>query len=239
MLPSNKVDEYNSLIPEAAKDALLVIPVFNEELNIHSCLTSAMKIFPHILVVNDCSTDSTHSICKKLQVTCIDLPIQLGQGGAIQAGFTYFLRHTPFKYLVTMDGDNQHDPCDAIRMLEFGVSNQLQIVFGSRFLLVNSEIPTSKRLALIAGTFFEKSFLGIKDATDCHNGLRFLDRNACQAITPLSCMRMAHATEIRVKASRLQLAQGEFPVSVKYAGKRSQKPINAISILADLFSQLQ
>lgn len=222
-----------------AEDALLAIPAFNEEENIESCLAYAMKIFPHILVVNDCSTDSTLSICNRLNIRCINLPIQLGQGGAIQAAFEYFLDHTSLSYIITMDGDNQHDPQDAFRMLEFAAQNQLQIVFGSRFLLADSEVPIFKRLVLLAGVLFENKFLGIKEATDCHNGLRLLSRNACQVISPLSCMRMAHATEIRVKASRHKLQQAEFPVSIKYVGKRSQKPINAISIIVDIFAQLE
>jgi glycosyltransferase involved in cell wall biosynthesis len=59
------------------------------------------------VVVNDCSTDRTALIAEQLDCVLLDLPVNLGIGGAVQTGFRYALEHD-FDYAVQVDGDGQH-----------------------------------------------------------------------------------------------------------------------------------
>ena len=113
---------------------LIIVPAYNEEYNIEAVIADLQKHFPtgDILVVNDCSTDCTPIILQKLGVTHLDLSVNLGIGGAVQAGYKYALKHG-YDIAVQFDGDGQHSaeylPA-LIKPLEEGNAN---VAIGSRF----------------------------------------------------------------------------------------------------------
>ena len=216
-------------------NALVIVPAYNESINLEKTLTELVTMFSHIVVVNDGSTDNTLEIATKYPVDILNLPANLGQGGALMAGFRYFIEFTKLPYCITIDADGQHSLTDAVNILDFLVTSQADIIFGSRFLNSGSSIPLIKQLVLQMGIAFERVFFGIRQATDAHNGLRAMNRHACHSILPLRCLRMAHATEIRSKSSFHSLNILEFPVTVLYSEKRSQNPLNLINIVSDLF----
>lgn len=59
---------------------LIIIPAHNEELNIANVIREVRHYNPNcgILVVNDCSTDRTGNLARKMNVQVIDLPFNLG-----------------------------------------------------------------------------------------------------------------------------------------------------------------
>ncbi|MGV2481366.1 UNVERIFIED_CONTAM: glycosyltransferase family 2 protein, partial [Salmonella enterica subsp. enterica serovar Weltevreden] len=59
--------------------------------------------------INDCSTDNTRAILRENGIAFIDLPVNLGIGGAVQTGYKYALRNG-YDIAVQMDGDGQHPP---------------------------------------------------------------------------------------------------------------------------------
>ena len=99
-----------------------------------------------------------------------------------------------------------------------------------------SNIPPLRRLLLQLAVIFTRLTTGLK-ITDTHNGLRAFSRFAAERIN-VTQDRMAHASEILEKISRLGLKYKEVPVTVKYTeyslGK-GQKPGDFIKILKDLF----
>ena len=74
---------------------LIIIPCFNEEASLPLVLTELKKInLPegfslHTLVINDCSTDNTKAVALANNAAMLDLPINLGIGGAVQSGLLY------------------------------------------------------------------------------------------------------------------------------------------------------
>lgn len=63
-----------------------------------------------ILIINDYSTDDTKKILKKLEdIIYINLPCNLGIGGAVQTGYKY-AKENDYDYAIQIDGDGQHDP---------------------------------------------------------------------------------------------------------------------------------
>ena len=44
------------------------------------------------VIINDCSTDQTLEICRNNNFNVIDLPINLGIGGAVQTGYQYAVK---------------------------------------------------------------------------------------------------------------------------------------------------
>ena len=72
---------------------LIIIPAYNEAENIEKTVEMIQREasgFDYI-IINDCSTDETASICRQKGFPFLDLPVNLGIGGAVQAGYQYAL----------------------------------------------------------------------------------------------------------------------------------------------------
>ena len=114
---------------------LVIIPAYNEEGNIRNTIRDLRENAPEmdLLVVNDCSTDGTEAILQNEDVTHLNLPVNLGIGGGMQAGYRY-ARERGYDIAIQFDGDGQHEACylkDLIFPLEAG---EADIVIGSRFI---------------------------------------------------------------------------------------------------------
>ncbi|WMJ89687.1 glycosyltransferase family 2 protein [Anaerocolumna sp. MB42-C2] len=115
---------------------LIIIPVYNEEHNIEKVITQLKKYVPYAdyIVVNDCSNDNTVSVCKEKGYHYISLPVNLGIGGGVQAGYHYAIEHD-YDIAVQMDGDGQHDAKYIENIIKPIVDEEADIVIGSRFIL--------------------------------------------------------------------------------------------------------
>ena len=190
------------------KNCLILIPAFNEEANILDTVQALKRIFPNILVIDDCSTDSTYQIISNNSVCVLRHIINIGQGGALQTGFFYFINHTQYDFLITYDADGQHQPSDALKLLNHAYASNLDALFASRFLSKTTndlaffkDIPYTRRFFLRIANLFEKIFLG-SHLSDSHNGLRVLNRHSVSKLLNLRNLRMAHASEIRSTLQR-------------------------------------
>ena len=88
---------------------LVIIPAYNEEESILSTVSNLREVCPQFdyLVVNDGSADNTAEICRKNGVNLLDLPVNLGLSGAVQAGMKYAWRQG-YDAAVQFDADGQH-----------------------------------------------------------------------------------------------------------------------------------
>lgn len=158
---------------------LIIIPAFNEESNIEKTVTAIQKNaqgFDYV-IINDCSGDSTRQICEKKGYNIVNLPINLGIGGAVQTGYKYALEHG-YDVAVQVDGDGQHDPEFLSTMAEHLMDNGLDMVIGSRF--IEKEGFQSSTLRRIGIIFFSKLIKILTGTliTDPTSGLRMIGRNA-------------------------------------------------------------
>ena len=118
--------------PSANSRLLIVIPAWNEEAVLGDVLES-VKVekpsFADILVVSDGSTDATAAIARAAGVAVLDLPLNLGVGGAMRAGFQYAQR-MGYDYAMQVDSDGQHHPESIPSLIE--AVQDYDIVIGSR-----------------------------------------------------------------------------------------------------------
>ena len=110
---------------------LIIIPAYNEEENIENLIESLKNNYPQYdyIIVNDCSTDETKKICKKNNYQVLNLPINMGIGGAVQSGYRY-ARENDYEYAVQIDGDGQHDVAYLAGMLQKLENKEADIVVG-------------------------------------------------------------------------------------------------------------
>ena len=114
---------------------LIIIPAYNEAENIVEVVRHMKEQAPQYdyLVINDGSSDDTLKLCCRENFRYLDLTINLGIGGAVQAGYIY-ARKNDYDIAVQMDGDGQHDIAYLDRLLQPILSGQADVVIGSRFL---------------------------------------------------------------------------------------------------------
>ena len=114
---------------------LIMIPAHNEEENIEKVIAACRDICPScdFLIINDCSRDRTERIVCELHAAYISLPINLGIGGAIQAGYRYAQKNG-YDIAIQVDGDNQHDVSFIQEMVDCISRDEADVVIGSRFL---------------------------------------------------------------------------------------------------------
>lgn len=110
---------------------LLVVPAYNEEDNILNVSRAIEAKGYDYVVVNDGSRDGTLELCKQQGIPVLDLPQNLGIGGAVQAGHKYALLHG-YDVDIQFDGDGQHD-IDSVPNLLSEIECGADLVIGSRF----------------------------------------------------------------------------------------------------------
>lgn len=114
---------------------LIVLPAWNEEDAIGGVLeeTAAALPWADLLVVNDGSTDSTAAVARATgRAAVLDLPLNLGVGGAMRAGYKYAFRNG-YDVAVQLDADGQHDPAEVPRLLAALDADGVDLVIGARF----------------------------------------------------------------------------------------------------------
>jgi glycosyltransferase involved in cell wall biosynthesis len=113
---------------------IVLIPAYQEERSIGGLVRSLRERYPYdVLVVNDGSTDNTGQAAREAGAIVVDLPCNLGIGGAVQTGFLY-ARDRGYDIVVRIDGDGQHEIEDIPKVLEPILSGRADAVIGSRFL---------------------------------------------------------------------------------------------------------
>lgn len=113
---------------------LVIIPAWNEGTVIGEVLNEVHKVAPEldVLVVSDGSTDDTVVEARKRGVTVLDLPLNLGVGGAMRAGYLYAKR-LGYNWAAQLDADGQHDPAELKTLMDEAVRSNADVVIGARF----------------------------------------------------------------------------------------------------------
>lgn len=115
---------------------LIIIPAYNEEKNIRNVISSlkAADLNYDCLVINDGSKDNTQSEAESTgQAIVIQLPSNLGIGGAVQTGFKYAL-YKDYDYAIQFDGDGQHLASEIPKLLAPIQRGEIDVTIGSRFI---------------------------------------------------------------------------------------------------------
>ncbi|WP_403023493.1 glycosyltransferase family 2 protein [Salinibacterium sp. GXW1014] len=215
--------------------AWVVIPMYNEAGMIASVISSVRGTFPHIVCVDDGSSDGTAEAAAAAGAVVVRHPINLGQGASLQTGIDYALRDPQMTEIITFDADGQHQVGDAAAMVERMRKDALDIVVGSRFLDDRTQIGRAKRLVLKTAAFYSRLATGMA-LTDAHNGLRVISRSLAERIE-LRQNRMAHASELIDQVGALKVPWAEHPTHIiysDYSRAKGQSLLNSVNILVDL-----
>lgn len=159
--------------------AVILIPAYNEEASIGSVLSSLREHCPgcDIVVINDGSRDRTAELVREAGATLIDLPLNLGIGGAMQTGFKYALRNG-YPVAVQCDGDGQHPAEELLKLVERVEAGAADVVIGSRYVADTGYTPPlARRVGKSLLSRWINALIG-GGVTDTTSGFRAMNRRA-------------------------------------------------------------
>ena len=206
---------------------LIVIPCYNEEASLPSVLKELQQtVLPDdyqldVLVVNDCSKDNTSVVARNGKVIVIDLPVNLGIGGAVQTGILY-ARNNGYDIAIQLDGDGQHPPKELGKLVSFHLESGANIVIGSRFLEKEGfQSSFTRRLGIKYFHWVNRLMTGLH-IYDSTSGFRLFDKAAIK-IAAVNYPDEYPEPESLVVFSKAGLKIAEVPVvmSARQGGQSS------------------
>jgi len=119
-------------MPYPLERVLIVMPAYNEAEVISEVISETQIELPEatVLVVDDGSQDDTAIVARRAGARVLELPFNLGVGGAMRLGFRYALQND-FPVVVQLDSDGQHRPADVLALVER--LDSADVVIGARF----------------------------------------------------------------------------------------------------------
>lgn len=166
---------------------LVIIPTYNEIVNIKNLISVLNELYPeiHILVVDDNSPDGTGDYVENIgktdnRVHVLKRPGKMGLGTAYVAGFKYLLQHD-YEIAVQMDADFSHDPKVIKEFLETIKEND--VVIGSRYVCGVNVInwPMKRLLLSYFANKYTKVITGM-NVNDATGGFKCFRRKVLETI---------------------------------------------------------
>jgi glycosyltransferase involved in cell wall biosynthesis len=198
-----------------AQRFLTALPVYNEVSHVNPVLDEVLRYSPHVLVVDDGSTDGTSELlARRSDIACVRHEKNQGYGAGLRSAFEYSLRHD-YDVLVTIDCDGQHEPQRIPEFVE--ASSKAQIISGSRYLkqFDDQSIPPEARRRINAQITAEiNEQLGLK-LTDAFCGFKAYRSDALAALH-ITEPGYAMPLEVWAQAAQAGLTILELPVPLIY-----------------------
>lgn len=126
-------------------------------------------------MVNDGSKDETSRVARAAGAIVVDLPFNLGIGGAVQTGYLYAFKNG-YDVAVQVDADGQHNPADLERIIAPVIKGEADMVLGSRYIeKTDYKAPFARRMGMIV---FSSLYAGMITRTFIMSPL--FKRTGCQ-----------------------------------------------------------
>lgn len=195
-----------------------IIPAFNEAGTIGAVVAGVRGALARVVVVDDGSTDSTAQAARNAGAEVVPHAVNRGKGLAVRTGLDRVLAGD-FTHVLLLDGDMQHRPEEAPRLIDAAVSSRADVVIGAR-IFDRSEMPASRYHANRIGSRVLSWFVGIPiEDTQC--GFRVFRTDALRPLA-LNATGYEIETEMLVKVRRRGGLVVSVPVTAVYSGHRSK-----------------
>ena len=214
---------------------LVVLPTYNEALNIEPMVRALRRIVPAatVLVVDDSSPDGTAARARELgaevgQVEVLERGAKAGLGGAYRAGFAWGLERG-YELLVEIDCDFSHDPEMLPTLLH--EARAFDVVIGSRYVVGGSTPRWSVPRLLLSrgGNWYASVMLGLR-VHDATAGYRVYHASALEQMDYESVRADGYGFQIEMtfRARRAGLSISEVPIAFTDRTRGESKMSGAI-----------
>jgi glycosyltransferase involved in cell wall biosynthesis len=200
-------------------DICAVIPCYNEAESIARVVHAARSHVTTVLVVDDCSTDTTAAEAEAAGAVVLRQPRNLGKGAALKAGFDA-ADEQGFVATVTLDGDGQHDVTEIPLFMEAFDRDGTDLVIGNRM----SDTRTMPLVRRLTNRFMSWIISRVSERRihDTQCGFRLI-RLSCWRELQLNARRFDFESELLIKACRRGARVSEVRVRTIYFSARQSK----------------
>ena len=174
-------------MPASKPRILVIIPCFNEQGTIANVVRDLVAVRDReqyqldIVVVNDCSTDDSLAVIRLLPCQCLNLPVNLGIGGAMHSGYRYAYRNG-YDIAVQMDGDGQHPAGELPIVLGPILAQDADVSIGSRFISREGfQSSFTRRIGINYFRWLNQLLIG-KTIHDSTSGFRAFNRQTIEVV---------------------------------------------------------
>ena len=219
-------------------EILVCIPTYNAESTIGKAVILCKEFADSVVVINDGSSDNSELVAREAGADVVTHRKNRGYGGAIKTALEEGLKRNA-KVTVTFDADLQHDAKDIPKIIKSILSNDADIVIGSRFLEKNNDIKAYRKFGIKFITSLVRTFSGNK-IKDAESGFRAYSLESIKQLIPmLETEGMGMSAEILLKAAVSKLQIVEVPIKVIYPENiqtSSQNPLrHGLTVLLTIF----
>ena len=181
-------------------------------------VTGLHGIVSHVLVVDDGSTDQTAARARAAGAEVLSRGANTGKGSAVRAGLARVMTG-PFTHVLFLDGDMQHRPSEASRLLDAAERSGADLVLGERQ-FSREEMPAARYHANRIGSRALSWFVGAP-VQDSQCGFRVCRLDALRNV-PLRARGYEIETEMLIKLRRRGARMASVPITAVYAAERSK-----------------
>lgn len=199
-------------------NAVAIVPAFNEARSIAEVVTGLRGVVSHVLVVDDGSTDQTAARAREAGAEVLSRGTNTGKGSAVRAGLAHVMTG-PFTHVLFLDGDLQHRPSEASRLLDAAERTGADLVLGQRQ-FSREGMPAARYHANRIGSRALSWFVGAP-VQDSQCGFRVCRLEALRDL-PLRARGYEIETEMLVKLRRRGARLASVPITAVYGAERSK-----------------
>jgi glycosyltransferase involved in cell wall biosynthesis len=206
---------------------IALIAALNEAGTIARVVTGIQPHVQSVVVVDDGSTDDTAVVARASGATVVSHEVNRGKGSAIRTGLAHVLASPDVTHVLLLDGDMQHLPEEAPRLIAAAVQANVDLVVGERQ-FDREAMPRSRYYANMLGSRVLSAFMGVP-LHDTQCGYRLYKADMLRRLK-LRATGYDIETEMLVKVGRLGGSIEHVPVTAIYQGVRSKlRPVRDTS----------
>ncbi len=225
--------------PPVSQRAVVVVPAFNEVETVAAVVAVILQVGLPVVVVDDGSTDGTARAARAAGASVLELPFNLGIGGAIRAGFRWAVDNG-YEIAVQCDADGQHNPAELPRMIKHAIEHDLHLLIGTRFAGTTGFQATRIRRVPMRLLARVASRAAGGEITDSSSGFRVVRAPLLDEFALKYPIHYLESFEVLVQAGRHDYHVAEIPVSMheRQGGVRSAGTFASLRYLARVFGTL-
>ena len=205
----------------------VIIPVYNEESTIAEIIRKVLlvDIDKEVIVVDDGSIDRTSMIVDEMKRKNLELisvhhtMVNLGKGLAIRIG----LKYVKGDVVIIQDADLELAPQEYYQLVKPIKNGEADVVFGSRFLGKNPNIPFRSRFANFILTNLANTLYGLK-ITDEATAYKVFKAEIIKSL-PLKCRAFEFCPEVVAKLAKRGYRIMEVPIGYHPRDKAEGKKL--------------
>jgi len=213
------------------KPTLVLIPAYLEESSVAGIIDRVHAVGFECAVVVDGSPDHTADEARRAGATVIELPVNLGIGGALRCGFRYAIEHG-YHSVVQCDGDGQHPPEEIPRLVKEAERLGAHLLIASRWVEGSGEydLHGARRFAMRVLSWLALKRGGIR-VHDSTSGFRVIADPLLTEFAKSYPVQFMESFEVLVAAGRAGYSVHEVPADFnqRVSGEPSTRSFKAIS----------